>query len=284
LGESGTGKEVAAKAIHMASDRSDKPFIAINCASIPENRLESELFGFEKGAYTGAHRTTLGKIECAQGGTLFLDEIGDMPLSLQAKLLRFLQEKCIERLGGRKEIPVDVRVICATNQPLQEMVVAKTFREDLFYRINEMSLNIPPLREREQDVFILGQFFLQHYALEFKRHLNGFSDNALSAMKAYNWPGNIRELQNKVKSSVIMAMGKQVKAADLGFHEHNDETVELNVNLRQVREQAEIKAIKKAYALADGKMSKTAELLGITRPTIYSLIEKYSLSMADDTE
>jgi two-component system NtrC family response regulator len=268
----------------MASDRSDKPFIAINCASIPENLLESELFGFEKGAYTGAHRTTLGKIECAQGGTLFLDEIGDMPLSLQAKLLRFLQEKCIERLGGRKEIPVDVRVICATNQPLQEMVVAKTFREDLFYRINEMSLNIPPLREREQDVFILGQFFLQHYALEFKRHLNGFSDNALSAMKAYNWPGNIRELQNKVKSSVIMAMGKQVKAADLGFHEHNDETVELNVNLRQVREQAEIKAIKKAYALADGKMSKTAELLGITRPTIYSLIEKYSLSMADDTE
>jgi two-component system NtrC family response regulator len=284
LGESGTGKEVAAKAIHMASDRSDKPFIAINCASIPENLLESELFGFEKGAYTGAHRTTLGKIECAQGGTLFLDEIGDMPLSLQAKLLRFLQEKCIERLGGRKEIPVDVRVICATNQPLQEMVVAKTFREDLFYRINEMSLNIPPLREREQDVFILGQFFLQHYALEFKRHLNGFSDNALSAMKAYNWPGNIRELQNKVKSSVIMAMGKQVKAADLGFHEHNDETVELNVNLRQVREQAEIKAIKKAYALADGKMSKTAELLGITRPTIYSLIEKYSLSMADDTK
>jgi two-component system NtrC family response regulator len=284
LGESGTGKEVAAKAIHMASDRSEKPFIAINCASIPENLLESELFGFEKGAYTGAHRTTLGKIECAQGGTLFLDEIGDMPLSLQAKLLRFLQEKCIERLGGRKEIPVDVRVICATNQPLQEMVVAKTFREDLFYRINEMSLNIPPLREREQDVFILGQFFLQHYALEFKRHLNGFSDNALSAMKAYNWPGNIRELQNKVKSSVIMAMGKQVKAADLGFHEHNDETVELNVNLRQVREQAEIKAIKKAYALADGKMSKTAELLGITRPTIYSLIEKYSLSMADDTE
>ena len=286
LGESGTGKEVTAKAIHMASDRPNKPFIAINCASIPENLLESELFGFEKGAFTGAHRTTLGKIECAQGGTLFLDEIGDMPWSLQAKLLRFLQEKSIERLGGRKEIAVDVRVVCATNQDLQEMVSAKLFREDLFYRINEISLLIPPLRVREDDVFILAQYFLQLYSLEYKRIVDGFSEDAMSALKSYQWPGNIRELQNKMKSAVILATGKQINAIDLGFYDHADNTtkVELTINLKQVREQAETLAVKKAYALAGGKMSRTAELLGITRPTLYHLIDKYSLTMADQAE
>jgi two-component system, NtrC family, response regulator len=277
LGESGTGKEVTANAVHLASDRKKKPFIAINCASIPETLLESELFGFEKGAFTGAHRTTKGKIECAEGGTLFLDEIGDMPYALQAKLLRFLQEKKIERLGGRQEIAVDVRVVCATNQNLEEMVAEKTFREDLFYRISEITLNIPPLRDREEDILILAQFFLQRYAAEYKSNVKSFSDDGLSALKAHKWPGNIRELQNKVKSSVIMATGTQVTAFDLGFYDHEDASLELNLNLRQVREEAESLAIQKAYALSDGNMSKTSELLGVTRPTLYSLIEKYNL-------
>lgn len=281
LGESGTGKEVTANAVHLASERKNKPFIAINCASIPETLLESELFGFEKGAFTGAHRTTKGKIECAEGGTLFLDEIGDMPFSLQAKLLRFLQEKRIERLGGRQEIPVDVRVVCATNQNLEAMVAAKTFREDLFYRVSEFTLNIPPLREREEDVIILAQYFLQHYATEYKRNVKSFSEDALSAIKAHRWPGNIRELQNKVKSSVIMTTGRQVTALDLGFFDHIDKSFELSLNLRTVRERAESIAIQKAYALSDGNMSKTSELLGVTRPTLYSLIEKYELTIND---
>ena len=279
LGESGTGKEVTANAVHMASDRKKKPFIAINCASIPETLLESELFGFEKGAFTGAHRTTKGKIECAEGGTLFLDEIGDMPYSLQAKLLRFLQEKCIERLGGRQEIPVNVRVVCATNQNLEEMVKEKTFREDLFYRVSEITLNIPPLRDRDEDVIILAQYFLQHYAIEYKRNVKSFSEDALSAIKAHRWPGNIRELQNKVKSSVIMTTGTQVTAVDLGFFDHQDKSFELSLNLRVVREQAESIAIQKAYAISEGNVSKAAELLGVTRPTLYSLIEKYELTI-----
>lgn len=282
LGESGTGKEVTAKAVHLASDRKKKPFIAINCASIPETLLESELFGFEKGAFTGAHRTTKGKIECAEGGTLFLDEIGDMPYSLQAKLLRFLQEKRIERLGGRQEIAVDVRVVCATNQNLEEMVAEKTFREDLFYRVSEITLNIPPLRDRDEDVIILAQYFLQHYATEYKRNVKSFSEDALSAIKEHRWPGNIRELQNKVKSSVIMTTGRQVTAIDLGFFDHQDKSFELSLNLRTVREKAESIAIQKAYALTDGNMSKTSELLGVTRPTLYSLIEKYELTINND--
>lgn len=279
LGESGTGKEVTANAIHLASDRKDKPFVAINCASIPETLLESELFGFEKGAFTGAHKTTKGKIECAEGGTLFLDEIGDMPYSLQAKLLRFLQEKRIERLGGRQEIPVNVRVVCATNQNLEEMVKEKTFREDLFYRVSEITLNIPPLRDREEDVIILGQYFLNQYAEEYKRNVKGFSDDGLSAIKAHKWPGNIRELQNKIKSSVIMSTGVQVTSMDLGFFDYEDSAYELSLNLRAVREQAESIAIQKAYALSEGNMSKAAELLGVTRPTLYSLIEKYALNI-----
>jgi len=281
LGESGTGKEVTARAVHNVSDRAKKPFIAINCASIPETLLESELFGFEKGAFTGAHRTTKGKIECAEGGTLFLDEIGDMPFNLQAKLLRFLQEKVIERIGGRQEIPVNVRVVCATNQHLQEMVAKKEFREDLYYRISEITVNIPPLRDREEDVIILSQFFLQQYAKEYKSNVKNFSDDALQALKQHSWPGNIRELQNKVKSSVIMAAGQHVTAIDLGLMTVNDDNFELSLNLRSVREQAETRAIQKAYALTEGNMSKTAALLGITRPTLYSLIEKYELSLTN---
>ncbi|TLU65760.1 PEP-CTERM-box response regulator transcription factor [Thalassotalea litorea] len=279
LGESGTGKEVVANAIHKLSNRKKKPFVAINCASIPDTLLESELFGFEKGAFTGAHRTTKGKIEMAQGGTLFLDEIGDMPFNLQAKLLRFLQERVIERIGGRAEIPVDVRVVCATNQNLEAMVAEKTFREDLYYRISEMVFSIPPLKDREFDVLILAQYFLLQYAKDYNVRVQGFSDSAANALKIYHWPGNIRELQNKIKSAVIMATTGQVSADDLGFEDVDENASPLELNLRAVRERAESGAVSKAYALADGNMSRTAELLGVTRPTLYALVEKYSMQL-----
>ncbi len=277
LGESGTGKEVIANAIHQQSNRHNKPFIAINCASIPETLLESELFGFEKGAFTGAHKTTKGKIEMAQNGTLFLDEIGDMPFNLQAKLLRFLQERIIERIGGRQEIAVDVRVICATNQNLLQMVTEKSFREDLYYRISEIVIPIAPLKDREYDVLILAQYFLLQYAQDYNLKLKGFSDEAVSALKSYSWPGNIRELQNKIKSAVIMATSAQINADDLGFYEELDGELCLDFNLRTIREKAESKAIQQAFALAEGNMSKTAQMLGITRPTLYGLVDKYGL-------
>ena len=277
LGESGTGKEVFARTIHEHSPRKDQPFVAINCASIPENLLESELFGYEKGAFTGANKTTVGKIETAQGGTLFLDEIGDMPIGLQAKMLRFLQERVIERVGGRNEIPVDIRVICATHRDIQTMVGEETFREDLFYRIGEIPINIPPLREREQDIVLLARTFLNQYREEFNAKAKSFSDGAMRAMLAHRWPGNIRELQNKLKSAVIMAEGTVIQADDLGLLEPSEDFESEILNLREVREQAESKAIRKAYQRADKNMSKTAELLGVTRPTLYSLIDKYHL-------
>ncbi|MBR9790651.1 MAG: PEP-CTERM-box response regulator transcription factor [Gammaproteobacteria bacterium] len=277
LGESGTGKEVFARTIHEHSPRKDQPFVAINCASIPENLLESELFGYEKGAFTGANKTTVGKIETAQGGTLFLDEIGDMPIGLQAKMLRFLQERVIERVGGRNEIPVDIRVICATHRDIQTMVGEETFREDLFYRIGEIPINIPPLREREQDIVLLARTFLNQYREEFNAKAKSFSDGAIRAMLSHRWPGNIRELQNKLKSAVIMAEGTVIQADDLGLLEPSEDFESEILNLREVREQAESKAIRKAYQRADKNMSKTAELLGVTRPTLYSLIDKYHL-------
>ncbi|MCP4865419.1 MAG: AAA domain-containing protein, partial [Alteromonas sp.] len=277
LGESGTGKEVFARSIHEHSPRKDKPFVAINCASIPENLLESELFGYEKGAFTGANKTTMGKIETAQGGTLFLDEIGDMPIGLQAKMLRFLQERVIERVGGRNEIPVDIRVICATHRDLQTMVAEESFREDLFYRIGEIPINIPPLRDREQDIVLLARTFLNQYREEFNAKAKSFSDGAIKALLAHKWPGNIRELQNKLKSAVIMAEGTVVQAEDLGLIAPTEDFESDTLNLREVREQAESRAIRKAYQRADKNMSKTAELLGVTRPTLYSLIDKYHL-------
>jgi two-component system NtrC family response regulator len=277
LGESGTGKEVFARSIHEHSLRKDRAFVAINCASIPENLLESELFGYEKGAFTGANKTTLGKIETAQNGTLFLDEIGDMPMGLQAKMLRFLQERVIERVGGRSEIPVNIRVICATHRDILSMVADQTFREDLFYRVGEISITIPPLRERDNDVVLLAKTFLAQYNNEFKTKLKGFSDSAIKAMKQHKWPGNIRELQNKLKSAVIMAEGSHIQAEDLGLLLHDDGPAINILNLREVRENAESKAIRNAFLVAEHNMSKTAELLGITRPTLYSLIEKYHL-------
>lgn len=277
LGESGTGKEVFARSIHEHSPRKDKPFVAINCASIPENLLESELFGYEKGAFTGANKTTLGKIETAQGGTLFLDEIGDMPIGLQAKMLRFLQERVIERVGGRSEIPVDIRVICATHRDLQNMVSEETFREDLYYRIGEIPIFIPPLRDRDQDIILLARTFLNQYREEFNAKAKTFSDGAIAAMLAHKWPGNIREMQNKLKSAVIMAEGTVVQAEDLGLMPVSGSAEPETLNLREVREMAESRAIRRAYQSADKNMSKTAELLGVTRPTLYSLIDKYHL-------
>ncbi|MBC7983112.1 MAG: PEP-CTERM-box response regulator transcription factor, partial [Candidatus Obscuribacterales bacterium] len=279
LGESGTGKELLARALHEMSARARGPFVAINCAAIPETLLESELFGYEKGAFTGAHKQTQGKLESANGGTLFLDEIGDMPLALQAKLLRFLQERIIERIGGRERIPLDLRVVCATNRDLKAMIAANEFRSDLFYRIAEVTIDIPPLRSREGDSVVIAQSILERRARDHARSIKGFAPDAIRAIQSYPWPGNIRELENKVSGAVIMAEGKHVTAADLGLH---DQPVgEINfLNLRTVRQQAERRAIEQAMSVAGGNLSRTAELLGITRPTLYDLLEKNQISHA----
>jgi two-component system NtrC family response regulator len=275
LGESGTGKELLARALHRLSPRVDKRFVAINCAAIPENLLESELFGFEKGAFTGAAKQTPGKIELADGGTLFLDEIGDMPLALQAKMLRFLQERVVERVGGREEIAVNVRVICATNQNPREMIEESTFREDLYYRVSEITIDIPPFRDREEGRLILARTLLAKFCNQQGRSLT-FSDDAASAIEAYSWPGNVRELENKIKGAVIMADGSQVTAKDLGIE--GAEPEQLTLNLRETRRLAESKAIRIALTKSFGKISRAAELLGVTRPTLYDLLHKYGLS------
>ncbi len=275
LGESGTGKEVIARAIHQLSPRKSKRFVAINCAAVPENLIESELFGYERGAFTGANKTTLGKIETAHEGTLFLDEIGDMPLNLQAKLLRFLQERVIERVGGRSEIPVDVRVICATNKDLEAMVRDGSFREDLFYRICEMTVNIPPLRNRLGDKVLLARHFKLQFAKEHGQNVTGFTPDAIAAIESYSWPGNIREMENKIKRAVIMADGKYVTREDLGLAEAG----ELSLNLRHVRQEAERGAILRALSMTDNNISAAAKLLGVTRPTFYDLIKKFDMSL-----
>lgn len=274
LGESGTGKEVMARAIHQLSPRKNKRFVAINCAAVPENLIESELFGYEKGAFTGANKTTIGKVETANEGTLFLDEIGDMPLNLQAKLLRFLQERVIERVGGRTEIPVDVRVICATNKNLEEMVKEGSFREDLFYRICEMTVQIPPLRNRLGDKVLLARHFKLKFAKEHGQNVTGFTPDAIAAIENYAWPGNIREMENKIKRAVIMADGKYVTREDLGLAEAGD----LSLNLRHVRQEAERGAILRALSMTDNNISAAAKLLGVTRPTFYDLIKKYDMN------
>ncbi len=274
LGESGTGKEVMARAIHQLSPRKTKRFVAINCAAVPENLIESELFGYEKGAFTGANKTTIGKVETANEGTLFLDEIGDMPLNLQAKLLRFLQERVIERVGGRSELPVDVRVICATNKNLEEMVKTGSFREDLFYRICEMTVMIPPLRNRLGDKVLLARHFKLKFAKEHGQNVTGFTPDAIAAIENYAWPGNIREMENKIKRAVIMADGKHITREDLGLAEAG----ELSLNLRHVRQEAERGAILRALSMTDNNISAAAKLLGVTRPTFYDLIKKYDMS------
>jgi two-component system NtrC family response regulator len=273
-GESGTGKEVFARAIHSLSTRSDKPFIAINCAAIPDTLLESELFGFEKGAFTGAVKQTPGKIESADGGTLFLDEIGDMPLPLQAKLLRFLQERTFERIGGRTEIAVDVRVVCATNKNLRDAMATNVFRNDLYYRISEITIEIPPVRERGGGRIVLAKHLLNKFSVEQGRVLKGFTEDAHDAIEAYGWPGNVREMENRIKAAVIMAEAKFVTAVDLGLAVI---ATPPTLNLRVVRQNAETQAIREALVRAAGNVSRTAELLGITRPTLYDLMAKYEI-------
>ncbi|TCK19452.1 two-component system NtrC family response regulator [Thiogranum longum] len=276
LGESGTGKELIARSIHTLSGRADERFIAINCAAIPENLLESELFGYEKGAFTGAVKTTPGKIETANGGTLFLDEIGDMPMPLQAKLLRFLQERIIERVGGRQEIPVDVRVICATHKDLPQLARESSFREDLYYRISEITVRIPALREREGDTLLLARVFLEKFSKQMGKQQHRLSKDSLAAIEAYPWPGNVRELENRVKRAVIMAEHKQISVSDLELGGAGvDDT--RTFNLREIREQAERQAIVRAMGHVGGKISQASELLGVSRPTMYDLIKKYNL-------
>ena len=276
LGESGTGKEVFARAIHNLSNRKDQPFVAINCASIPENLLESELFGYEKGAFTGAVKQTIGKIEYANGGTLFLDEAGDLPAPLQAKLLRFLQERIIERLGGRKEIAVDVRVVCATNQDLAKLIAEGRFREDLYYRFNEITIDIPPLRDRDGDVSLIARTLLNKFNQEFNRRLCGFTEEAIAAMEAYEWPGNVRELENKLKRAVIMEEGDRIKAESLQLT--FDEQTELqSCDFHKAREQLEIQIAQRALSLHGGNVSKAADAMGVSRPTLYSIMEKYNI-------
>jgi two-component system NtrC family response regulator len=276
LGASGTGKELLARGLHDASDRADGPFVAINCAAIPENLLESELFGHEKGAFTGAVKTTEGKIESANGGTLFLDEVGDIPLPLQVKLLRFLQERTIERIGGRRAIAVNTRIVCATHQDLESMIGVGTFREDLFYRLAEIVVRIPGLAERHGDPVLLAKVFLKRFAAEMNPSVNGFAPDALAAIDAHDWPGNVRELENRVKRAVIMADGKLVGAEDLDFVDAEEESADV-LNLKAAREAADRRVIRHALARSEGNISSTAKLLGISRPTLYDLIKHYDL-------
>jgi two-component system NtrC family response regulator len=278
LGDSGTGKELLARAVHRLSGRSHKPFVAINCAAIPDTLLESELFGYEKGAFTGAAKRTPGKLESADTGTIFLDEIGEMPASLQAKMLRVLQERTVERIGGRTPIPLDLRIVCATNRNLDALIGAGTFRDDLYYRISEVTVRVPPLRERQGDGLLLAQFLLQQMAERFGRPTRGLAPDAIRAIQAHRWPGNVRELENRIKGAVIMAEGAVVTANDLGLQDPGDDPEYLN--LRVARQRAEAQAARQALAVAKGNLSRAAELLGVTRPTLYDLLEKHRIDAA----
>jgi two-component system NtrC family response regulator len=277
LGESGTGKEVLARGLHQSSNRKGERFVAINCAAIPENLLESELFGYEKGAFTGAAKTTVGKIETAHRGTLMLDEIGDLPMPLQAKLLRFLQERVIERVGGRQEIPVDVRIVCATHQDLKQLTTVARFREDLYYRLAEIVVHIPPLRDRVGDPALLAHAFTRRFAQEQGRRSLSLSEDALRAIEAHRWHGNIRELENCLKRAVIMAEGNQITADDLGLPMGLEDAAEPSLDLRAVRDEAEKKAVIAALSRSNGNVLKAAEMLGVSRPTLYDLMHRLGL-------
>lgn len=278
-GESGTGKELFARALHGLSQRRSGPFVAVNCAAIPETLLESELFGYERGAFTGAVRQNPGKIEHASGGTFFLDEIGDMPMSLQAKMLRFLQEHMVERLGGHKQIPVDVRVVCATHHDLREQISRGEFREDLYYRISEIVIQIPALRERDGDRLLLARSFLEKYARENGRNFRGFNEQACKCIESYPWPGNVREVENRVKRAVVMSEGKTISAADLGLQADAEM---LSLSLREAREAAERQVIQRALDINNYNMSHTAEALGISRPSLYNLMKKLNMEAMEN--
>ena len=275
LGASGTGKELLARGLHETSRRRGGGFVAINCAAIPENLLEAELFGYEKGAFTGAIKTTEGKIELAHGGTLFLDEVGDIPLPLQVKLLRFLQERTIERIGGRKPIMVDTRIACATHRNLEEMIAQGTFREDLYYRLAEIVVRIPTLAERHGDAALLAKHFLNRYSKEMNPQVKGFTPGALAAIDGWGWSGNVRELENRMKRAVIMADGKLITPEDLDLAAPADES--LPVNLKAAREETDRRLIRHALARTENNISSAAKLLGISRPTLYDLLKQYGL-------
>jgi two-component system NtrC family response regulator len=274
-GESGTGKELVARAIHMLSIRKSKPFIPINCSAIPENLIESELFGHEKGTFTGAHAQRKGRFEMAEGGTLFLDEIGDLPLTLQVKLLRFLQEKTIERVGGREQIDVDTRVLAATNRDLEEAMKNATFRDDLYYRLSVINISLPALRERNADVVLLAKTFLDRYTIENRKKIKGFSSQAIESIESYPWPGNVRELENRIKRAVIMSEGKKITLKDLGM----ESTVGKKecIVLKDAREILEKELILKAIARNENNLTKVASDLGVSRPTLYDLMEKLGI-------
>ena len=278
LGESGTGKELVARALHRLSGRAHEPFVAINCAAIPENLLESELFGYEKGAFTGAAQRTLGKLELAGKGTVFLDEMGEMPASLQAKLLRVVQERTVERIGGRTPVPLESRLVCATNRNLTELIAAGRFRDDLFYRISEVTVRIPALRERQGDSVLLAQWLLGQMSERYGKTVRAFAPDALRAVQAHQWPGNVRELENRIKGAVIMAEGSVVTCADLNLHDPDADPEHLN--LRTARQKAEAQAARQALAVAGGNLSRAAEFLGVTRPTLYDLLEKHHIDAA----
>ncbi|MGB2817054.1 MAG: PEP-CTERM-box response regulator transcription factor [Burkholderiaceae bacterium] len=279
LGESGTGKELLARALHEASPRKDKRFVAINCAAIPDTLLESELFGYERGAFTGANKQTPGRIETANLGTLFLDEIGDLPMPLQAKLLRFLQERTIERLGGREEIPIDVRVVSATHQNLSDRITTGQFREDLFYRLAEIVVTVPALRDRSGDAALLAHAFVRRFADEQKRGRLTLGDEAVSVIERHRWPGNVRELENVIKRAVILCDGPVIKPRDLGMEAGSADDEPLN--LREARESAERREVVRALARVNGNLSKAADLLGISRPTLYDLLNRFGLRKQD---
>jgi two-component system NtrC family response regulator len=278
-GESGTGKEALARALHDLGPRAACPFVALNCGAIPENLLESELFGHERGSFTGAVARSIGKIESATRGTLFLDEIGDLPLPLQVKLLRFLQEQTIERIGGRQTIAVDVRVVSATNQLLENRIAEGLFRSDLFYRLNPVTVRIPPLRERAGDPLLLARYFLNRFNREFGRGLRGFTEAAVSAISAHDWPGNVRELENRVKRGVVMADGRLIDVDDLELAAGPEDDTPLD--LRAARLRAEFEVLQTALARTQGGLSATAKLLGISRPTLYTLLATHGLAEHD---
>ena len=276
LGESGTGKELLAQAVHRLSSRSKGPFVAINCAAIPETLLESELFGHEKGAFTGAVKQTVGRIESAHGGTLFLDEIGDVPMAMQVKLLRFLQDHVIERVGGRQPININARIVCATHRNLDELLAAGRFREDLFYRLNEVQIAIPPLRERDGDPLLLARYFARKFNAEFGRSTKGFTAAALSAIKDNEWRGNVRELENRIKRAVVMAEGPLIDVADLGLAVAGEPVMSLDI--REARGRAERQVLQLALAQANGNLSQAARLLGVSRPTLYELLREHGFA------
>jgi len=277
LGASGTGKELLARAVHEKSGRSGGAFVAINCAAIPENLLESELFGYERGAFTGAVKANVGKIELAEGGTLFLDEVGDIPLALQVKLLRFLQERVIEHIGGRQPIPVDTRIVCATHQNLEVMIATGGFREDLYYRLAEVVVKIPSLAERAGDSVLLARHFVNLFAREMNPKVHGLAPDAIAAIDAYAWPGNVRELENRIKRAVIMTDGKMIGTDDLDLPCGTEEAPS-TINLRAAREVADRRAIRQAMSRTENNISSAAKLLGISRPTLYDLLKQYQLS------